>query len=193
MLVRAAVILSVVARLYDACGLPAGDADAARATATAILKHAGIILISRSCPCDEVVAPDELVIRVMRAPAGAERGSLGFSYIARDRRGGTLATVFADRVAALAATAPVDARVLLGRAIAHELGHLLMGTPGHERDGLMREKWTVLDLRRNQPWDWVISRDSAVRMRQTLVARGRSPLEPAAVVATTTPPDQKQN
>jgi hypothetical protein len=190
MLIRAAVVLSVVARVYDACGLPAGDAEAARATATAILKHAGITLISRSCPCDEVVAPDELVIRVVRAPAGTEGASLGFSYIDRDRRGGTLGTVFADRVTTLAANVPVDARLLLGRAIAHEIGHLLIGVAGHERDGLMREKWTVLDLRKNQPWDWEISRESAVRMRQALVARSRLPLEPATVVAATPPPEE---
>jgi hypothetical protein len=34
----------------------------------------------------------------------------------------------------------LDAAVLLGYVIAHELGHLLIG-PGHSADGVMRARW----------------------------------------------------
>ncbi len=63
-----------------------------------------------------------------RAAPASTPGSLGFSFVDIGRKAGTLATVFADRVQALAAIAGVDDGELLGRVIAHEIAHLLIGT-----------------------------------------------------------------
>ena len=46
-----------------------------------------------------VAAPSDVIVRIVTAPAEALPGSLGFSLIDVERRSGTLATVFADRVA----------------------------------------------------------------------------------------------
>ena len=60
-----------------------------------------------------------------------------------DRAGiGVLATIYFDRVMWLAHEAGTDSRVLLGRAIAHELGHLLLATTTHGPVGLMRAHWS---------------------------------------------------
>ena len=53
-------------------------------------------------------------------------------------RTGVLATIFVDSVELIASLSEIDATLLLGRAIAHELGHLLLGTNAHSVRGLMR-------------------------------------------------------
>jgi hypothetical protein len=42
--------------------------------------------------------------------------------------------------------APADVGRALGRTLAHELGHVLLGVPGHQRSGLMRAKFLTADL-----------------------------------------------
>ena len=183
MLAQAALALSLVVRIYDAYGVPADELAAARAVVENILKDAGVAVTWPQCPCDTRVGATELVVRIAAAPQATGATSLGFSYVDVDRKAGTLATVFADRVRTLASRAGVDESELLGRAIAHEVGHLLLGTHDHDRDGLMRGEWTTIELARHRPWDWTLSRKAGAKMRQAVVRRMREPERPAAIVA----------
>jgi hypothetical protein len=189
MLARSVVALSalsLVVRLYDGFGVSAGDLASAHAIASAILSRAGISVTWRDCPredCDNQVAPAELVLRVIAAPAASEPGSLGFSYVDVERRSGTLATVFADRVGKMSALSARDGGELLGRAMAHEIGHLLLGTTRHADRGLMRGRWTTIELLKNRPWDWALSPEEGMLMRRALALRQRRPEQPSAIVA----------
>jgi len=188
MLARTVLALSLAIRVYDNTGVSAADMETALAAAHAILKDAGIAVSWRDCSreaCQDLerVGAAEIVVRVADAPPGSLPGSLGFSFVDVDGRSGTLATVFADRVRALSSYAKADNARLLGRAMAHEIGHLLLGTTHHASRGLMRGVWTSIDLQKEQPWDWMLSRDDADRMRRGLAARLRGPRQPATVVA----------
>jgi hypothetical protein len=189
MLPRSAAALSaisLVVRLYDAFGVSAGDLASAREITSAILSRAGIDVTWRDCSredCESPVAPAELVLRVVAAPPASEPGSLGFSYVDVERRSGTLATLFADRVGAMSALSAHNDGELLGRAMAHEIGHLLLGTTRHANRGLMRGRWTTIELMKNRPWDWALSPDEGALMRRALAVRQRRPEHPAAIVA----------
>jgi hypothetical protein len=177
--------LSLVVRLYDASGIPATELASAHAVAGAILTRGGIVVTWRDCSHDDCATPlepAELAVRVIAAPPGSEPDSLGLSYVDLDRRSGTLATVFADRVAALSTLCSRDRGELLGRAMAHEIGHLLLGTSRHANRGLMRGRWTVFELLNNQPGDWALSSGEGVLMRRALAFRQRHP-DPDAIVA----------
>ena len=77
-----------------------------------------------------------------------------------------LGTIYADRVEWLAGAAGSQLAPLLGRAIAHELGHLLMGTSTHGlHGGLMRAEWTREEVRRARPQDWQLAAPDVVRIR----------------------------
>jgi hypothetical protein len=76
-----------------------------------------------------------------------------------------------ERVSALAATCHLDVRTLLGRAIAHEVGHLLLGTADHAPDGLMRAAWSQHALRHERPGDWVFTPRDAQAMRDAVRMR----------------------
>ena len=80
-----------------------------------------------------------------------------------------MATIYYDRVLHVARRAGLDASDLLGRAMAHEIGHLLLRVPGHNRSGLMRAVWTDAELAQNRRDDWSFT--DAERLRLQAVAR----------------------
>jgi hypothetical protein len=183
-LIAAPVADWVVVRTYNRVGAAPREVAAALETARAILKDAAIDLVWRDChPCDEPPGPRELIVRIVAAPAQAEPGSLGYSFVDVQQRRGSLATIFADRVESMATAADLDPGVLIGRTIAHELAHLLLGTTEHSAHGLMRAHWDMRAVERDLQRDWLLSRDEGKRMRRGLVARARQPRVPATVIA----------
>jgi hypothetical protein len=182
MLAHAALMLSIVVRLYDAQGIPAGTLATARATVDRILHDAGITVTWTQPPYD-IGVDDDLIVRIVKAPAIGDADSLGFSYIDVEERRGTLATIFADRIATVGRAAGLDQGELLGRAMAHEIGHLLLGTREHAAAGLMRGKWTSRELTTNRPTDWQFSRKEGARARQAVVRRVHAPEPPRILIA----------
>jgi hypothetical protein len=100
--------------------------------------------------------------------------AMGSSLIDRDSRTGALATVDAELVLKIARGSGADFATLLGRAIAHEIGHLLLGHSRHSRDGLMRAIWSQDEIRGIRPANWQFSAAEAAEMRHGLAARARS-------------------
>ncbi len=74
--------------------------------------------------------------------------TLGITPMSREGERGMLAEIFLDRVRYQADPAGVSVGLLLGHAIAHELGHVLLRTGGHVPTGIMRARWTPQDLHR---------------------------------------------
>jgi hypothetical protein len=168
----------VIVRSYGSANVPASDLSVARASAIAVFTAADINLVWRNCDgpwrdeaCDEAPAADEVIVRMVVGGFAPAAIVLGDAAVDVDERAGSLATIYVDRVAALAQLADVDRGTLLGRAIAHEVGHLLLGTPKHSRAGLMRALWTAVDLRRDRKEDWMLSREQAAQMRVAALAR----------------------
>ena len=83
-------------------------------------------------------------------------------------------TVHPDRVTVVADAARVDRRVVLGRAIAHEIGHLLLNTSRHADHGLMRAIWSPRELRRNVDADWKFLNQESETMVAALATRHNS-------------------
>jgi len=183
MLAHAALALALVIRVYDAYGVAPSTLATARGSAERIMASAGIHVTWVQCPCDETVGGAELVLRVISAPPSRNAGELGFSYVDTVQKSGTLATIFADRVQRLARLANASDAELLGRAMAHEIAHLLFGTRDHAPVGLMRAMWTSSELAGNRPIDWQFSPRDSARLRQSLIRRLRVAPGPTAVMA----------
>jgi hypothetical protein len=81
---------------------------------------------------------------------------------------GSLATVFIDRIESVAGQADTQPWPIAGRVIAHEIGHLLLGSNSHSERGLMRDVWTLEGLARPQPEDSLVSGTERERMRSGL-------------------------
>jgi hypothetical protein len=180
------VQLQIIVRTYDSVGVSPGEMDQARTSVDAILASTGIRPIWRPChqpACTEPVKPHEVVVRIVTSGPQSAPDSLGFSMVDVSQHAGSLATIYEDRVHALAASAEVESGRLLGRVIAHEVGHMLLGTTSHSRVGLMRALWVTGELRRDSPADWTFSRSESAELRQRVIARTETAAVPAAIVA----------
>jgi hypothetical protein len=166
--------LPLVVRVYDAAGVPSGTLDRAHVTVAQTLHPVRIDPIWRACRgnlCAEPPKQDEVIVRIVRAEERGSQDLLGSAMVDVDGRSGTLATIYLDRVEWLAGQARTDSGRLLGRAIAHEIGHLLLGTSSHACAGLMRARWLTGELQRDWPLDWMLSDREGAQMRWRLFER----------------------
>ena len=92
---------------------------------------------------------------------------LGFAPVDASGRPTVVATVYDDVVRRVANRTGLEEHALLGRAIAHEIGHLLLRAPGHGRSGLMRPLWTDAELSANRPADWAFTDEESRQLQAT--------------------------
>ena len=183
MLARGLLALSIVVRVHDGYGVPADQLARARATVERIMEAAGVAVAWPVCPCLSPVGSGELVIRITAASSASTPGALGVSFVDIEQKAGTLATVFADRVQTLAAFAEADDGELLGRVIAHEIAHLLIGTRDHGSRGLMRGEWRASEVARRRPSDWRLAGADGLKIREAIKRRTTTPPAMLAVDA----------
>ncbi|MEP6539421.1 MAG: hypothetical protein ABJF23_29050, partial [Bryobacteraceae bacterium] len=141
-------VISVL--VYDYAGVPADVSNAGLRETKRILESGGIQVAWVNCleapdslpverTCREPPGPLMLVLHILTQGATRRRtepGAAGFAVLPAYGCFGSSAGVFNDRVKQLGATAPEAA--VLGHVIAHELGHLLLGTGGHSAGGIMK-------------------------------------------------------
>jgi hypothetical protein len=171
---------AVAIRTYNYPAVSIEQMSEARSEAAHIFKGAGISLewiecrvpgTSAGAACTEplLVGRDLMLRLVDRTPSPGERVvALGESMLDREQRGGALMTIDVFPIRAIAERTATGVSTLLGRAIAHEIGHLLLGSADHPRLGLMRALWSHEELRGVKPAYWGFSSREAAHMRETL-------------------------
>ena len=186
----------VVVRVYDAVPVTPAMREAAIRTAAAIVEEAGIAVDWYDCTeqslqpsCQDSRRTLNFIVRLMPTFVPAARGSrialetrksarsqqseLGFAIIDPHTLVGAMATIYHDRVEAAALGAGVERSELLGRALAHEVGHLLLQSRGHSPSGLMRAVWTDEELIRNRADDWAFAASDRDRVHHLLAHADR--------------------
>ena len=162
---------TVTIRTYNNYGVSAEDLAAARPHVEAVFKDAGVDVSWVDCwyrdkevaesaaRCHEPLKANEVILRLQATTPlpGRRYVSMGFALVNISQGVPFLATVFADLVRSIARDAHLDYRLLLGRAIAHEIGHLLLDTNRHASNGLMRAGWSQVELRENAEADWAFA------------------------------------
>jgi hypothetical protein len=178
---------TVTVRTYNYAQIPRARLANARVTVDAIFKGAKIALEWIDCrvpqsggaSCtDPLRTGRELMLRLMdqpHEPAYSRRVlTLGTSMLDLEQGGGVLMTIDLFPIRTIAEQASTDFPTLLGRAIAHEIGHLLLGTAQHPREGLMRARWLQDELRGLKPAHWEFSPREAADMRHGLAIKART-------------------
>ena len=166
----------VTVRVYETTQLDPELKAAALDLARATLASASVDVSWKPCgpgvgsgSCDRPPA-GELVLRVVRSTVESGRRPLPLGDALVDRESGEaiLATVYLDRVMRVATAARMDTRALLGYAIAHELGHLLLASSTHNTRGLMRPIWRDEELRseRSADWSFTAQEIAAIRIKR---------------------------
>lgn len=177
--------LTAVVRVYDTYGVAGVETQAARLSLEEAFAFAGIALTWVDCqgrldpdPCAAPLHRNELVVRVVHSSTAQPGDTFAMGDALVGGAGtGTVLTVYPDEVQR--AVGSGSAGQLLGRVIAHEIGHLLLGPQAHSKDGLMRPFWSRDEIARDNRLDWRFSGREIDRMRERLAAR----LEPAAIYA----------
>jgi hypothetical protein len=184
--------LIVTIRVYDIYGVAPDTRQGALAVATEALARAGVQAAWIDCsakvaatPCKLPLADGELVLRIHRLPPDGQK-VLGDAVLPQGQGRAQLATIYAAAVADTAVRSGTPMAMLLGRATAHEIGHLLLGRSGHADAGLMRAKWSWQDLQRaaRHADDWDFSRAEAATMRLRLADRQALRVRPEVGAAT---------
>jgi hypothetical protein len=183
---------SLLVRIYDNAGILASELTSALRTTHDILRRADLIVDWVQCRarrdgpvpavCDQPLSTSDVVVRLIEGSdkETGERRALGYSLFDSNGISG-FATVYVDRVDWLARRAQYARAPLLGRAIAHEIGHLLLRSNAHTDTGLMREVWTAEQVVRNRREDWTFSPDQNGDIRNARYAamsnarKGRKP------------------
>jgi len=166
----------LIIRVYDTTDTASNARTAAIRTASEIVAKTGVSVEWRDCTststesgCQDVRPGRDLIVRIMPevTPSASFRGSalqlrtlpgtslqLGVALINPVTLSGEMATIFHEQVRAVARRSGVDDAELLGRAVAHEVGHLLLRVREHSPSGIMRGAWSIEELTTNRPEDW---------------------------------------
>jgi hypothetical protein len=179
---------TVVVRTFNYAQVPVDALTDAQETAARIFKPAGVALVWIDCrvpqsgggaACTQPLdVGRDLMLRLMdQGPVDVTTASravaLGTSMLDRERRQGVLMTVDLRSMRRIASETSTDPSTLLGRAIAHEMGHLLLGTSQHSKGGLMRALWSQDELRGLKTAHWQFSSREAAQLRRGLTDRMR--------------------
>jgi hypothetical protein len=132
--------------------------------------------------CDQPIAPSNLVLRLVPVSAAtrAQFGDRTLGIAVQPEKGTPgSASVFYGRVEQLARGGTASVPVILGHAVAHEIGHLLLGSNSHSPLGLMRARWSRLDLQNACAGALVFGKHEAASIRDQ-VNRYNQPPVPVA-------------
>ena len=144
---------TLLIRLYDYSNLSAKETVRLTETADLAFANSGIHVVWSRCRGALAAVPGttcEAEMQINEIVVSIRPGSLRSSYDARmgnavvTAEGGYYASVFVPSVRVQAAGFGMPFDLLLGYAVAHEVGHCLLG-PGHSYAGLMRGEWNRKD------------------------------------------------
>jgi hypothetical protein len=125
--------------------------DRARIVVTGIYADIGVVVTWRSAGsapsgCSKKPLHRQIVVSLAAdAPRGVGDGVFAYSnpYAAV----GPCVTLLASRFEYGLFMNPASTGVLLGHALAHEIGHVLEGIARHSETGLMKERWSTNEVR----------------------------------------------
>jgi hypothetical protein len=129
----------MIVRLGNSAVVPPRALREAEISAEAMLARAGVHVQWVDCSVETCAeAPDLWIQFVERRPANLHTETAGYTilYPVNGGKGG-YAVVAWRPVAASASEQGVDPGPLLGAAMVHEIGHLLLGRDAHARSGVM--------------------------------------------------------
>ena len=156
---------------------------AAEREAGRILNAAGVRLTWVECPmrsstagpkgpCSRRLKSTDIMLRVLPPPAQHRLKADVFGFAIRP----ILANVYYDYAVRLAVEleyVEFDARTILGCVIAHELGHLFLGSNSHSSAGIMRSPWRPKQVRQALMGTLLFTAEQAKVMQVQVRARTR--------------------
>jgi hypothetical protein len=153
--------LKVIARVYNYARVEPATLALAENEAQRIYQHAGVTIVWRDIPLSAVKQgavqasrPDEpaysfpdVFLRIVPSSMSPidRHETLGCALPSSKGRPASDAWVLFDRIEQVARHGIASPYQILGHAMAHEIGHLLLGQDAHAVAGVMRADWRTQD------------------------------------------------
>jgi hypothetical protein len=153
--------LSLTLRLFNTSSASARDLEEMRQSASQVFDHSGVEIEWIACepgPRDSAVCPVQsdsagrtiIFVRLVDEPIQPKRGGnqLHRALLGRANHDSSSVAVFYRSACAMEQDAPqvVTKGQILGHALAHEIGHLLLASDAHSLVGIMKENYSRDDL-----------------------------------------------
>jgi hypothetical protein len=124
----------VIVRLDDLAGIPAQDLNEAKSEVSRVFRAADVDVNWVDSSASRDAGQLTLILLKHNAQPSRETGDVAGQAIREASR----AYVYCDKLETVTKHLPVDANVILGRVMAHEIGHLLLPPNSHSTVGIMR-------------------------------------------------------
>lgn len=180
-------------RVYNYAHVAPGTLRQAEEEATRIFHLARVELERLDCPtsveeaskypaCEPPLGTMAVDLRIlpqsMASRLTSSRGQLGFALPSARPGRASAAWVFYHRVEELAEGKDASEPQILAHAIAHEIGHLLLGPDRHSDHGIMRANWGRRDLQEAGRGQLFFTAEQGERIRAEVRARMGQPDAP---------------
>jgi hypothetical protein len=119
--------------------------------------------------CSRLDWPTHLAVRVLPQSRRSAGEVFGVAFLSSEGTG-CYSDVFYDRTTELQTSWHVSLADILGNVIAHELGHLLLGSNSHASMGIMKGRWQGEELRRAARGGLLFTAEQSDHMRAKLKA-----------------------
>jgi hypothetical protein len=174
----------ITLRVYNYARVPAPILVSTEPVATKIFRQAGIetewldCRLSRAEPrtpaCERPLTPSDLILKLLPHSMAQTIAVNGDTFGIALTAGGKPAIddiIFYQRVLDLARTGYVHEQEVLAAAMAHEIGHLLLGPDSHSLTGIMRAKWNRDELELIRLGRLLFTPEQSALIRAEVVAR----------------------
>ena len=151
----------ITVRVYNYAEVPTATLDKAKKDAGKTFRLLGVEIIWLNCSpgilpqpesCNQPLSANEIGLRILRRPKGVEVAfdpkTGGVAIRHGEDTGSGFITLYYDRVEELAERLMMSRGLVLGHAVAHEVGHLLLPPGSHSQHGIMRAKLSGEDWQR---------------------------------------------
>jgi hypothetical protein len=173
--------LPITVSVHNDAGTPLEVLLQAELEASRIFRQSGLEIRWLNCSlvlavpespseCATADFPGHLQLRLASHSLNLNEFAMGISYLSADGTG-CYADLFYARAQLIHETSQVSVAAILGHAVAHEIGHLLLGTNSHAPAGLMRARWQPADLASASKGTLLFSTLESKEMRNKLAAR----------------------
>jgi hypothetical protein len=164
---------AVVVRVLNPAEVPANTLHKAERMAAGILDAAGIGITWMECPCVPGVGINEYWLHLLKnRPPRMRSEATGFAVLMPGRDGAvSYAGAVWPAVEEVADSLESDVSDVLGATVAHEIGHILLGSKAHTRSGVMRARFERAEMRLAASGELRFSPAQALRMQAKVESR----------------------
>lgn len=176
----------IIVRIYNYAHVSHRTLGRAEEVTSRIFRKAGVEMAWHDCPtshaeeeqypaCAPPLGAMAVDLRILPSSMAARFGSsgeqLGFALASARAGSASDAWVFYERVERLAESQVASCDQILGHAMAHEIGHLLLGPDSHSHGGIMRSNWDREYLEEASRGQLLFTGDQARLIRNDVQAR----------------------